>query len=562
MSSDNVSTTAPEGRKSTKPIMEKRRRARINACLAELKSLLMDVIKAEGARHSKMEKADILEMTVRHLRQLQRLSISGVRTQETTTQSKYRMGYVECINEVGRFLGSLEVEEVDLRTKIIDHLANCVAGAKLDQAETEVPTSTVFSHAPAVIRPRPEKPSASLINRADIVSASSSIVALNVPQIMKPDSTEEFKTAASTQCMPVINLYAPSIYRTSALASPEIPSGHITSLKPGDVSKVPTNFTTENETQRTSFSNVNKPFTCDIQPKPVLVSQPDMNINLIGTSSATTISPITPAQIFGGLQLVPKQLPSGEIVFIVPTNIMPTTQSPSYIIPILSPNTSPSTLTTASSQTTEQSTRSSSVSNVIPTVGFKPISVTSVTPIVPAQSFNSSFSVCDTKTVIPTCAETSPVLQYVCDSRQNDLMKLKTFEKSSSNQNTFALSDMRSCVPQYFMPTKYTSIVTPAPSSRANVREQSKSPPIPKQTANNPNFNERLMHPTHLISEHLAPKPSVIIPPSREPIICQDPQFSEHLVLNLAMRNRTRADHDGSSRSNFQEDDESMWRPW
>lgn len=56
-------------RKSNKPIMEKKRRARINHCLNQLKALILETDN-ERSRHSKLEKADILEMTVRYLQTL------------------------------------------------------------------------------------------------------------------------------------------------------------------------------------------------------------------------------------------------------------------------------------------------------------------------------------------------------------------------------------------------------------------------------------------------------------------------------------------------------------
>lgn len=56
-------------RKSNKPIMEKKRRARINNCLNQLKTLILES-DHERSRHSKLEKADILEMTVRYLQTL------------------------------------------------------------------------------------------------------------------------------------------------------------------------------------------------------------------------------------------------------------------------------------------------------------------------------------------------------------------------------------------------------------------------------------------------------------------------------------------------------------
>lgn len=90
---------------SSKPIMEKRRRARINESLGQLKTLILDALKKDvsggggtgrgargrpagpcrceprmcpqSSRHSKLEKADILEMTVKHLRSLQRAQMTG-----------------------------------------------------------------------------------------------------------------------------------------------------------------------------------------------------------------------------------------------------------------------------------------------------------------------------------------------------------------------------------------------------------------------------------------------------------------------------------------------------
>ncbi|ESO95770.1 hypothetical protein LOTGIDRAFT_116653, partial [Lottia gigantea] len=107
---------------SSKPIMEKKRRARINASLSELKSLLLEVIKKEGSRHSKMEKADILEMTVKHLRQLQRQKFTGSPKTDTNVLNNYRLGFEECAQEVTRYLSQMEVCDVDLRSRILNHL--------------------------------------------------------------------------------------------------------------------------------------------------------------------------------------------------------------------------------------------------------------------------------------------------------------------------------------------------------------------------------------------------------------------------------------------------------
>ncbi|XP_053565016.1 transcription factor HES-1 [Bombina bombina] len=118
--------TASEHRKSSKPIMEKRRRARINESLGQLKTLILDALKKDSSRHSKLEKADILEMTVKHLRSLQRVQMTAALSTDPTVLGKYRAGFSECMNEVTRFLSTCEGVNTDVRTRLLGHLASCM----------------------------------------------------------------------------------------------------------------------------------------------------------------------------------------------------------------------------------------------------------------------------------------------------------------------------------------------------------------------------------------------------------------------------------------------------
>ena len=54
-----------------KPLLERKRRARINKCLDELKDIMTAALQSQGENVSKLEKADILELTVRHLHKMQ-----------------------------------------------------------------------------------------------------------------------------------------------------------------------------------------------------------------------------------------------------------------------------------------------------------------------------------------------------------------------------------------------------------------------------------------------------------------------------------------------------------
>ncbi|KAM8927936.1 transcription factor HES-4 isoform 2-T2 [Pelodytes ibericus] len=119
--------SASEHRKSSKPIMEKRRRARINESLGQLKTLILDALKKDSSRHSKLEKADILEMTVKHLRNLQRVQITAALTADPSVLGKYRAGFNECMNEVTRFLSTCEGVNTDVRTRLLGHLSGCLS---------------------------------------------------------------------------------------------------------------------------------------------------------------------------------------------------------------------------------------------------------------------------------------------------------------------------------------------------------------------------------------------------------------------------------------------------
>ncbi|XP_053479883.1 transcription factor HES-2-like [Ictalurus furcatus] len=88
---------ANELRKTLKPLMEKRRRARINESLNKLKELIVPLVGKDTSRYSKLEKADILEMTVRFLREL---SSSPVKAQADS----YREGYEACLQRVSALL--------------------------------------------------------------------------------------------------------------------------------------------------------------------------------------------------------------------------------------------------------------------------------------------------------------------------------------------------------------------------------------------------------------------------------------------------------------------------
>ncbi|XP_044205644.1 transcription factor HES-5-like [Thunnus albacares] len=97
--------------KLRKPLVEKLRRERINSSIEQLKSLLgPEFLKQQP--DSKLEKADILEMTVCFLRRLQQ-------QHQDVESAAVDQGYSRCIQEVAHFL-STEVKTQSQR-RLLNH---------------------------------------------------------------------------------------------------------------------------------------------------------------------------------------------------------------------------------------------------------------------------------------------------------------------------------------------------------------------------------------------------------------------------------------------------------
>ena len=125
------SSQANPGRKRRRGIIEKRRRDRINLTLSELKRLVPAAL--EKSNSAKLEKAEILQMTVEHLKLIQdnRTGSNGYVDAYTTQQDAHRIafeyhaiGFRECAAEVARYLGGVEGMEVPeaTRVRLLTHL--------------------------------------------------------------------------------------------------------------------------------------------------------------------------------------------------------------------------------------------------------------------------------------------------------------------------------------------------------------------------------------------------------------------------------------------------------
>ena len=70
-----------------------------------------------------MEKADILEMTVKHLKNVQHQEQRGTKAQTlSAAANRYRAGFTECAQEVRRYLASVEGVSPTVHERLISHL--------------------------------------------------------------------------------------------------------------------------------------------------------------------------------------------------------------------------------------------------------------------------------------------------------------------------------------------------------------------------------------------------------------------------------------------------------
>ncbi|KAM3657820.1 hairy/enhancer-of-split related with YRPW motif-like protein [Ammospiza nelsoni] len=122
-----TTTSQIQARKKRRGIIEKRRRDRINSSLSELRRLVPTAFEKQGS--SKLEKAEILQMTVDHLKMLHATGGAGLLDARALAVDYRSIGFRECLTEVVRYLGILEGQNAadPIRLRLLSHLNNYVA---------------------------------------------------------------------------------------------------------------------------------------------------------------------------------------------------------------------------------------------------------------------------------------------------------------------------------------------------------------------------------------------------------------------------------------------------
>lgn len=102
-------------------------------------------VEIQPARHTKLEKADILEMTVKYLQTLQRNQINAAAASvqnDPTVYLKFKAGFSDCRNEVVRYISQIDGVDASVKQRLMGHLNNCVTGI---QQQVATPYNTLSS---------------------------------------------------------------------------------------------------------------------------------------------------------------------------------------------------------------------------------------------------------------------------------------------------------------------------------------------------------------------------------------------------------------------------------
>merc|ERR1712198_147370 len=133
-------------RKIVKPLLERKRRARINACLDELKDIMVFALQTEGESISKLEKADVLELTVNHLRKLKRQQMLSLNP--ALDLDRFHAGFTTCATEVSHSLASSGVD-ISIGSRLMGHLGhklNTIESSRVAPLTVRVPEQRVPKH--------------------------------------------------------------------------------------------------------------------------------------------------------------------------------------------------------------------------------------------------------------------------------------------------------------------------------------------------------------------------------------------------------------------------------
>ncbi|XP_062265802.1 hairy/enhancer-of-split related with YRPW motif protein 1 [Platichthys flesus] len=144
-----ATSTQVQARKRRRGIIEKRRRDRINNSLSELRRLVPSAFEKQGS--AKLEKAEILQMTVDHLKMLHAAGGKGYFDAHALAMDYRGLGFRECLAETARYLSIIEgLDSTDpLRIRLVSHLNNYASQREAHSGLSHLAWGSAFGSPPA-----------------------------------------------------------------------------------------------------------------------------------------------------------------------------------------------------------------------------------------------------------------------------------------------------------------------------------------------------------------------------------------------------------------------------
>ncbi|XP_028253658.1 hairy/enhancer-of-split related with YRPW motif protein 1 [Parambassis ranga] len=144
-----TTSTQVQARKRRRGIIEKRRRDRINNSLSELRRLVPSAFEKQGS--AKLEKAEILQMTVDHLKMLHAAGGKGYFDAHALAMDYRGLGFRECLAETARYLSVIEgLDSADpLRIRLVSHLNNYASQREAHSGLSHLTWGSAFGSPPA-----------------------------------------------------------------------------------------------------------------------------------------------------------------------------------------------------------------------------------------------------------------------------------------------------------------------------------------------------------------------------------------------------------------------------
>lgn len=101
-------------------------------------------IKFQPMRHSKLEKADILDLTVKHLQDMERRKLAIAMAVDPSVADKFKNGFNECIDEIDKYLNTVSGVDSGMKQRVSNHLKSYLRYQRFPQSGAVGPFGGLF----------------------------------------------------------------------------------------------------------------------------------------------------------------------------------------------------------------------------------------------------------------------------------------------------------------------------------------------------------------------------------------------------------------------------------